>query len=203
MIRPSIAADRRRMAAVMVRTVDQETANAGRSHFPEGDFLLACRRGWFGHGPLKRESLPPASPQDSFSRAGQYRTACRAKTHRRASLSHGGRDRARAISQIRQISVASCDDDARSYMSTKIDAFISEIRARPEFVAAAALDPKKSDDLDTIEYGLNVIDRWADDDPATVDIFDKIQNVIGRGDLSIKQRLLEMGELLTQFRDAG
>jgi hypothetical protein len=36
------------MAALVIRTIDQETANAGRAHFSEGDLLLA---GWFGHGP--------------------------------------------------------------------------------------------------------------------------------------------------------
>jgi hypothetical protein len=88
-------------------------------------------------------------------------------------------------------------------MTDKIDAFIAEIRARPEFVAAAAVDPKKSDELDAIERGLNAIDRQADNDPATIEIFDKIQHVIGRSDLSIKQRLLGIGKLLTQARDAG
>ena len=40
--------------------------------------------------PSKRESLPPASPQDSFSLPSRHhRTPFRAKTHRRASLSHG------------------------------------------------------------------------------------------------------------------
>jgi hypothetical protein len=40
-IRPSVAADRCPMAALVIRAIDQETANAGRAHFGEGDFLLA------------------------------------------------------------------------------------------------------------------------------------------------------------------
>jgi hypothetical protein len=47
-IGPLVAADRDVMAALVIRTIDQETANAGRAHFSEGDLLLA---GWFGHGP--------------------------------------------------------------------------------------------------------------------------------------------------------
>ena len=45
-IGPSIAADRCVVAAMIIGTVDQETANASGAHFCEGD-LLASR---FGHG---------------------------------------------------------------------------------------------------------------------------------------------------------
>jgi hypothetical protein len=38
---PSLTADRCRMAAFIVRAIDQETANASGAHFGEGDFLLA------------------------------------------------------------------------------------------------------------------------------------------------------------------
>jgi hypothetical protein len=38
---------------MIVRAINQQAANAGRSHFAEGDFLLACRRGRFGHGWIK------------------------------------------------------------------------------------------------------------------------------------------------------
>jgi hypothetical protein len=40
-IRPAVAADCRRMAAPVVRAIDQETANARGAHFSEGDLLLA------------------------------------------------------------------------------------------------------------------------------------------------------------------
>jgi hypothetical protein len=45
-IRPSIAADRCVVAAMIIGTVDQETANASGAHFSEGDFLLP----WGGGG---------------------------------------------------------------------------------------------------------------------------------------------------------
>jgi hypothetical protein len=45
MIRPLVRANRNRVAAMIVRAINQEAADAGRSHFPEGDFLLTCRRG--------------------------------------------------------------------------------------------------------------------------------------------------------------
>jgi hypothetical protein len=38
-IRPSVAADRDRVAAPMIGAIDQETANATGSHFSEGDLL--------------------------------------------------------------------------------------------------------------------------------------------------------------------
>jgi len=39
------------MAALVIRAIDQETANASGAHLCEGDFLLA---GELGHAPLKR-----------------------------------------------------------------------------------------------------------------------------------------------------
>jgi hypothetical protein len=50
-IRPSLAADRRPMAALVIRAIDQQTANADGAHLGEGDFVLA---GEGGHAPLKR-----------------------------------------------------------------------------------------------------------------------------------------------------
>ena len=92
---------------------------------------------------------------------------------------------------------------AAGVMGTKIEKFISQIRSRPAFVAAAASDAKWSNDLDNFERGLKFADRLADSDPAMLEIVDKIQNVIGRNDLSLKQQLLEVVKLLTQARDAG
>ena len=56
MITPAIGADFYGMGALVVRAVDQETANASGAHLCEGDLLLA---GDLGHTPLKRgpESL--------------------------------------------------------------------------------------------------------------------------------------------------
>jgi hypothetical protein len=89
-------------------------------------------------------------------------------------------------------------------MSDKIEAFIAEIRNWPKFVAEVSLDgPRWTRELEAIERGLNFIDRKADDDPATIEIFDKIVAVIGRSDLTLRQRLLEVGKLLVQVRDAG
>jgi hypothetical protein len=48
-IRPSVAADCRRMAAPIIRSIDQETANAGGAHLSEGDLLAGD-----GHALLKR-----------------------------------------------------------------------------------------------------------------------------------------------------
>ena len=86
-------------------------------------------------------------------------------------------------------------------MNSKIDAFLSEVRNMPAFVTAAAADPEWFTAFAGIERGLNALSRLADNDPAIIDIFDEVQTVIGRGDLSLKQRLLEVGRLLTQVRD--
>jgi hypothetical protein len=50
-IRPLIAADRGRMAAAIMRAIDQNAANARCAHLSEGDLL---RAGEGGHAPLKR-----------------------------------------------------------------------------------------------------------------------------------------------------
>jgi hypothetical protein len=86
-------------------------------------------------------------------------------------------------------------------MSSKIDAFISEVRCRPGFVAASATDSNWIDQLAAIERLLYSIDRMADDDPAILEIFDKIQEVIGRRDFATKAKLLDLGRLLAQVRD--
>jgi hypothetical protein len=44
-IGPSIGADRGRMAAMIVRAIDQETAHARRAHFSEGNLLRAREGG--------------------------------------------------------------------------------------------------------------------------------------------------------------
>jgi hypothetical protein len=86
-------------------------------------------------------------------------------------------------------------------MTAKIDAFLAEVRNMPGFVAAVAKDPERIQEIEGIECALLAVDRLANDDPAIIDIFDKIQDVIGRADLSLKQRLLEVGRLLTLVRD--
>jgi hypothetical protein len=86
-------------------------------------------------------------------------------------------------------------------VSAKTDAFLAEIRAMPNFVTAAATDPKWGDHLDNIERGINAIDRRADDDPATIEILDRIHALFGRNDLSMKERLLGLCKLLVEFRD--
>jgi hypothetical protein len=50
-IRPSVTADRGPMAALVIRAIDQNPADASGAHFGEGDLLLA---GELGHARLKR-----------------------------------------------------------------------------------------------------------------------------------------------------
>jgi hypothetical protein len=88
-------------------------------------------------------------------------------------------------------------------MADKIDGFIAEVRSRPEFIAGAASDPSKLNDLAALEVGLSAIERGANSDPALIDTLDEIELVISRHDLSIKQRLLAIGMILARVRDAG
>jgi hypothetical protein len=62
-IRPLIRADRDRMAATIVRTIDQETAHAGGAHLSEGDLLRADDG---GHAPM----IPPIAPVCEAARNG-------------------------------------------------------------------------------------------------------------------------------------
>lgn len=79
--------------------------------------------------------------------------------------------------------------------------FLAEVRTIPRYVAALAVDPRRIDEFEKIGRALLAVDRLANDDPAIIDIFDKIQDVIGRTGLSLKERLLEVGKLLMQVRD--
>jgi hypothetical protein len=66
-IAPSVAADRRPMAALIIGAIDQETANAAGTHFSEGDFLAGE-----GGGHLNRPSSARRRfPNVSFSNRNQ------------------------------------------------------------------------------------------------------------------------------------
>jgi hypothetical protein len=52
-IRPSVRADRDRVAAMEIRAVDQDPAHTGGAHLSEGDLL---RAGEGGHARLKRDA---------------------------------------------------------------------------------------------------------------------------------------------------
>jgi hypothetical protein len=86
-------------------------------------------------------------------------------------------------------------------MNIKIDDFIDQIRDQPKFVAAAASDTVWFNHLAAIEFGLNEIDRRANDDPAMIEAFDTVVAVIADNDRSLKQRLLDLVELLIPLRD--
>jgi hypothetical protein len=85
--------------------------------------------------------------------------------------------------------------------NAKIDAFLTEVQKLPGFVKASASDPKWLERFDAMARGLATVDREADNNPAMLDTLDKIQDVIGRADLSLKERLLEVAKLLTEVRD--
>jgi hypothetical protein len=84
-------------------------------------------------------------------------------------------------------------------MTAKIDAFIADIRSSPKFAAAAASDSQWSDHLEAMERAFAALYR----NPEMIDALDKLQAVIDRRDLSMKEKLIEIGKTLTEVRDAG
>jgi hypothetical protein len=84
---------------------------------------------------------------------------------------------------------------------TKIDDFITEIRDLPAFTAVAAADRVWSEHLAAIEFALQEIDRRADNDPAMIEAFDKIVALITDNRLPLRQRLLNLNEVLIPLRD--
>lgn len=87
-------------------------------------------------------------------------------------------------------------------MSTRIDAFLSEVRNMPEFIAELAIGPTRPRELiEGLERGISGVDRLANDDPAVVEIYDEILATIGRRDLSTKEKLSALGKLLLQAAD--
>jgi hypothetical protein len=85
----------------------------------------------------------------------------------------------------------------------RTDAFIEEIRTLPTFAARDATDRVWSEHLAAIEFALHEIDRRADNDPASIEIFDKLVAVITDNGQPLRQRLLEVGKLFVQWRDRG
>jgi hypothetical protein len=68
---------------MIVRAVDQETANAGGAHFGEGDFLA----GWLRHGPMMPPIKRTVKPLEvGPSPPGHTRYAARSGKHWRDSL---------------------------------------------------------------------------------------------------------------------
>jgi hypothetical protein len=85
-------------------------------------------------------------------------------------------------------------------MSIRIDAFISEIRVLPAFAAAAEADDAWAKHLGAIEFALHEIDRRADNDPAMIEIFDKVVAIVTDNAKPLRQRLLDLNEVLIPLR---
>ena len=86
-------------------------------------------------------------------------------------------------------------------MTTAIDSFIDKIRDQPKFAAAAAADPVYDQHMASIEFCLREIDRRANDDPEMIDVFDKVVALISDENRTIKQRLLDLIDLLIPLRE--
>ena len=82
-------------------------------------------------------------------------------------------------------------------MSTRIDAFLSEVRNSQEFAAAVAADPKRYQDAEgALERSIAAVARRADENPAVVEIYDEILLTIGCRSRSTTEKLNALRKLL-------
>jgi hypothetical protein len=93
-------------------------------------------------------------------------------------------------------------NDGRA-MNVKLEAFIAEVTSAPPFVAALETHPELKGQMDALERALRHVDQKADEDPCMIESFDQILAIIERSDLSIKTRLIQIGNVLRALRDAG
>jgi hypothetical protein len=82
-----------------------------------------------------------------------------------------------------------------------IEDFLDQIRAAPVFAAAAKADDQYNRWLADIDRGLERISELTDAE--SIELMDKVIDTIGWTEMSLKQRLLEIGRLMTEFRDRG
>jgi hypothetical protein len=83
--------------------------------------------------------------------------------------------------------------------SETISEFFQAIRRRPKFTRAAQADPHWHTELDDLQ---GVIERLAaKDDPDVIELVDDLMRIIDRKSITLKQRLLAIGERLTELRN--
>jgi hypothetical protein len=88
-------------------------------------------------------------------------------------------------------------------MTAKIDALLAEVQTMPEFIAELKIrGPKRPQELmEGLERALIAVGRRADEDPRCVEIYDEIQVVIARRDLSTNAKLSALGKLFLRALD--
>jgi hypothetical protein len=81
-------------------------------------------------------------------------------------------------------------------MRTTAD-FFRQVRNRPKFIEALARDPVYVEHhMTAIEHAIERINELADEDVKWLAIYDRIRVLLTQESMSIKERLLALGEIL-------
>ena len=88
-------------------------------------------------------------------------------------------------------------------MHGRFEAFISEVTSAPQYLTGIRQQPHVVSQMQAFEHGLRLIEQRATDDPAMLDCFDEICCIVDRGDLSMKQRILAVVEVLRRLCDVS
>lgn len=86
-------------------------------------------------------------------------------------------------------------------MTPTVAAFLSTVREHPKFIAAARERPIFAEHFDAMETGLRALYADGGDNVKALETLDRITATVSRGDLSLKQRLVALAEILTDHRD--
>jgi hypothetical protein len=84
----------------------------------------------------------------------------------------------------------------------EIDAFMTEVRSLPKFVAVAH-DPLWAGHAQGIEDCLRGIYAAGDDDGAAIEFFDEILDLVGNRQIPLKQRLLAFCDKIREWQRCG
>jgi hypothetical protein len=74
-------------------------------------------------------------------------------------------------------------------MTPDVVRFLAQIKAEPEFRAAAANSPKAAIDMQAVERNLELLYRAGADDERMLELFDEIRAVVAQRNRRIKTRL--------------
>lgn len=83
-------------------------------------------------------------------------------------------------------------------MHAVVAKFFADVRAAPEFIAAATKDPSWNGKLFYGEAALELAENFTD--PASVERFERIVELLGDPTLSIREKCLRLDKIGDEFR---